>query len=376
MDLLPTWWHATVVEIRSSSWRSGTGLLDLSPPPFDSRENSPSTFFVKKILRKVYANVNRRRIFWSFAYKKLDVEPTFFTPKNSFSERFCFFLVECECGISYFMLWQQKSKKIPRHISLLFRFLLIPIARYHLFWEYHRRTRGRSPISPIPRPIPPPPPTQKKMWLYLFPFFVWARFTSIRRRGRRKRQGAYQRKPLPLNLKADILKDTYPLSPRIDKKPFLPLSYFRILPNNPTVAEQLSPPQNKNDDHCPQIDSLKKEGKWNQWLQIRGNKNNYKSVGLFYYGWIRRWKNSTKMTKTSDEISSFLRRGRTRRKSTKLYLKTQTSWEKKSFFLAKSWFSLLDRKWGENGQKPSFPSSFSPSPPLITLPSPPSSRII
>ena len=47
----------------------------------------------------------------------------------------------------------------------------------------------------------------------------------------------------------------------LTKNLFLLLSYFRILPNNPTVAEQLSPPQNKDDDYRPRIDSHKKEGK-------------------------------------------------------------------------------------------------------------------
>ncbi len=50
-----------------------------------------------------------------------------------------------------------------------------------------------------------------------------------------------------------------PSHPALTKKTFFDFSYFRILPNNPTVAKQLSPPQNKDDDHCPQIDSLKKK---------------------------------------------------------------------------------------------------------------------
>ena len=46
-----------------------------------------------------------------------------------------------------------KKQKDPSTYFPPLRFLLIPIARYHLFWEYHRRgRRGRSPISPIPRP--------------------------------------------------------------------------------------------------------------------------------------------------------------------------------------------------------------------------------
>ncbi len=64
-------------------------------------------------MRKVYANVNNKRIifglFCRLSYKKLEVEPNFFIPKKSFSKRFCLFVVELEFHI--LCCGSKKSKK-------------------------------------------------------------------------------------------------------------------------------------------------------------------------------------------------------------------------------------------------------------------------